>query len=68
MSFRWKRLTEEDVERLSKKCGLEPIERRIIELLREGKPQYRVGMEVGYSLRSIERHSKRILEKILKEL
>lgn len=68
MKYVWKRLTKEDVERLTVKYNLEPFERRIIELRREGKPLFLIANEIGYSLRSIERHSQRILETILKDI
>jgi DNA-binding NarL/FixJ family response regulator len=68
MNYVWKRISKEDVERLVKKHNLEPLEQRIIEMRSEGKPLYYIAREVCYSVRSVERHSNKILNKILDDI
>jgi len=68
MKYVWKRLSQEDVNKIAEKYNLEPFERRIIELRREGAPLYRIANEIGYSFRSVERHSTKIFNKIRNDL
>ena len=68
MNYVWKRISKADVDRLAEKYNLEPFERRIIELRREGKSLVTVALKIGYSVSSVKRHSNKILKKIAEDL
>jgi DNA-binding MarR family transcriptional regulator len=66
--FRWKRLTETDIERLTIVCNLTVTEQRILELRRKETSSEVIADEIGYTRRHMTRLSRRLLEKILNEL
>jgi len=66
--FKWKRITEADVEWLTKACNLSPTERQILELRRKETPPEIIAYEISYSVTQMYYYSNKLLEKILKEL
>ena len=66
--FKWERLSYADIERLTRVCNLEPIEKRLLELRCKGITPDVVADEIGYSRRGMFYLSNKVLEKILKEL
>jgi transcriptional regulator len=68
MGIRWQRLTEADVERLTRVCNLDETERKILELRRVGTVSDIIADKIGYSRSQMFILSKKLMYKILKEL
>jgi DNA-binding NarL/FixJ family response regulator len=50
--------TEEDI------CPLSPREREVLQLLAEGMPSKKIGLELGISVKTVETHRSRLMRKL----
>ena len=64
----WKRLSAADVERIIRDCNLDEYEQKLLRLLRTGRSNVSIGIELGYCDLQITRHKKKLLDKIGKDL
>jgi len=62
LRFKWKSVSAQDVERLTKEHQLKPFEVQILDLRRKGMLVEFVAQEIGYSVRQTINHSNRIAE------